>query len=103
MGYIVTDGVSRHEFDTLKEALEFRLDSPIPVYRSDNLGNLKRIPMEELSAAVQVRDYGHVTPHISSQPTEAGHHINSTLVLTLGIIGLFVALALIWFALGGAP
>jgi len=97
MGYVVTDGKTRHEFETLKDALDFRKDVPLPIFRSDNLGNLKRIPLSELSAAVQQRDYGFVPPEINNSNNTS--HIKSSLVFILGLIGFAITLVLLWVIL----
>ncbi|HLD18789.1 MAG TPA: hypothetical protein VJB90_02160 [Candidatus Nanoarchaeia archaeon] len=98
MGYVVTDGKTRHEFETLKDALDFRKDVPLPIFRSDNLGNLKRIPLSELSAAVQQRDFGYTPPQENKEQPN-GSHIKASLVLILGLIGFGIALVLLWFVL----
>lgn len=100
MGYVVTDGVSRHEFETLREALEFRRDTPLPIFRSDSLGNLKRIPLSELSSAVQTRDYGHPTP-VQQQET-GGQHSGMIAVLVMGVLMFLIAAVLVWFIFSGA-
>lgn len=49
MAYIVRDGSIRKEFGTLKEAVEFRKDKNIPIYESDNFGNLKSLSLNQIS------------------------------------------------------
>ncbi|MEK6968593.1 MAG: hypothetical protein AABX51_08260 [Nanoarchaeota archaeon] len=99
MAYVVTDGKSRHEFDTLKEAVEFRSGVPMPIFRSDNLGNLKRIQMAEISAAVQREDYGLDSPFEPEKEASSGNHIKSSLIFIFGILAVVVALFLLWFVL----
>lgn len=102
MAYVVTDGKTRKEFDTLKEAIEYRKGVPIPVFRSDGLGNLRPIQMSELSAAVEQEDKVEPVesvPVLEPSADTKGMHAKTTLIFILAGLAIAAVLVLLWFVM----
>lgn len=104
MAYVVTDGKTRKEFDTLKEAIEYRKGVPMPVFRSDGMGNLNPIRMAEISAAVEQEDKFEPVESVPSlEPVPLtdtkGMHAKTTLIFILAGLSIVIVLALLWFVM----
>lgn len=87
MSYVVIDKKEEKEFSTLEEAVKFRGEMPLAIFKKE-AGELRRIPMEELSNAVQKEDY----PEMKGQLK--GHRANLTIVLLLSFLCVMAVFAL---------
>jgi len=87
MSYVVIDGKKENEFGTLEEAIKFRDELPLPIYQKED-GKLEKIPFEQITSAVQQKDYG--KREIKS------NHFNLTLVMIFAFMLVVLLLTFLW-------